>query len=240
MARRLDNSEFVAKAKIVHGDLYLYNKVAYTNINNKIVITCRKHGDFLQRPDNHLKGMGCRACAIRAITKTFDKFVIDARLIHGDKYDYNNVDYINNRTKIIITCPIHGDFVQKPDNHLDGKGCPSCAERGYSPLEKGTFYVYDGDFVGFGITNDFRERHTTHVSNFDKHSVVMVLYKTYESDGFTIQNLESCVKQRFSEHIINTGISGFKTEAVRSEVLDTLIGFVEYSLGLDPERGFRD
>ena len=58
--------------------------------------------------------------------KTED-FVQKARLIHSDKYNYNKSIFINNRTRIIINCPEHGDFLQFPSNHLKGSGCKFCA-----------------------------------------------------------------------------------------------------------------
>ena len=60
-----------------------------------------------------------------AIDKT-DGFIKKARLVHGDKYDYFKVNYINDRTKVIITCPLHGDFAQTPSNHLRREGCHFC------------------------------------------------------------------------------------------------------------------
>ena len=53
-------------------------------------------------------------------------FVKNARKKHGDKYDYSKVNYINNRIKVIIICPIHGEFLQKPNGHLNGQGCFEC------------------------------------------------------------------------------------------------------------------
>ena len=55
-----------------------------------------------------------------------EKFIIDAKKIHGDKYDYSLVDYKNNCTKVKIICPTHGEFEQTPNNHLSGKGCLKC------------------------------------------------------------------------------------------------------------------
>lgn len=57
---------------------------------------------------------------------TTKEFIEKARLVHGDKYDYSKTQYINARTKVIITCPIHGDFEQKPSVHLSNHGCPNC------------------------------------------------------------------------------------------------------------------
>lgn len=53
--------------------------------------------------------------------------------VHGDKYDYSKVDYINNVSKIKIICPIHGEFMQLASNHLYRLGCPYCKE---SKLER--------------------------------------------------------------------------------------------------------
>lgn len=57
---------------------------------------------------------------------TVDDFIIKSLTKHSNKYSYNNVIYINSRTKVNITCPIHGDFLQAPADHLVGCGCKSC------------------------------------------------------------------------------------------------------------------
>lgn len=57
---------------------------------------------------------------------TLKEFVAKAVAIHGDKYNYDNVVYINSQTKVGITCPIHGVFKQSPAMHLQGQGCPQC------------------------------------------------------------------------------------------------------------------
>lgn len=64
---------------------------------------------------------------MRKLTK--EEFIKKAKNIHGDKYDYSKVEYLNSRTKICIICPEHGEFWQTPNSHLDGQGCPSCGER---------------------------------------------------------------------------------------------------------------
>ena len=57
---------------------------------------------------------------------TTEEFIKRAREVHGDKYDYFKVKYVNSQTKIEIICPEHGKFYQTPNNHLKGKGCPKC------------------------------------------------------------------------------------------------------------------
>lgn len=57
---------------------------------------------------------------------TTKEFIEKAQKVHGDKYNYEKVKYVDAKTKVIITCPIHGDFSQQPYNHLNGNGCPKC------------------------------------------------------------------------------------------------------------------
>ena len=54
-------------------------------------------------------------------------FLCRAAKIHGDKYRYRKVNYLSARRNVIITCPLHGDFLQTPDNHLHGRNCPQCS-----------------------------------------------------------------------------------------------------------------
>lgn len=60
---------------------------------------------------------------------TKEEFIERARKIHGDKYDYSRVKYVNARTKVCIICPIHGEFWQRPEKHLLGRGCQKCSNR---------------------------------------------------------------------------------------------------------------
>ena len=58
--------------------------------------------------------------------KTQEEFIADARRVHGDRYDYSKVKYVNASTKVCIICPKHGEFWQDPCSHLQGSGCPNC------------------------------------------------------------------------------------------------------------------
>ena len=130
MPKRLTTEEFIAKARAVHGDRYDYSKVEYVNSKIKVTIVCPDHRDFEQTPSSHLQSSGCPDCATETKRKTTEEFKAKARTVHGNKYDYSKVEYKNTRTDIIITCPEHGhgDFEQRPSHHLQGRGCPQCAE----------------------------------------------------------------------------------------------------------------
>ena len=60
--------------------------------------------------------------------RTTEEFIELARQVHGDKYDYSKTVYVNKRSKVIITCPIHGDFEQNAHDHINGRGSPKCGK----------------------------------------------------------------------------------------------------------------
>ena len=124
--KRLSTEEFIAKARLVHGEMYDYSKVIYDFSNRKVIIGCTTHGDFLQNPNNHLNGQWCPRCRGN-IKFTVSDFVKRARKVHGIFYDYSKTDYRSSHINVCITCPKHGDFYQAPTSHWNGFGCPKCA-----------------------------------------------------------------------------------------------------------------
>lgn len=126
-----DTQTFIKKSLWKHGDVYDYSLVEYTKSSGKVTIICRKHGEFSQVANDHVNaGAGCRACKYEYMQELLshdkDIFVEKATNKHSGKYTYENVIYSNNRTKVLITCPSHGEFLQSPDGHLRGEGCPAC------------------------------------------------------------------------------------------------------------------
>jgi hypothetical protein len=149
--KRYTNEEFIEEARNNHGNLYNYDNIEYTNNRTKIIITCHKHGDFIQTPSSHLQGRGCPDCAeffnsdrIRTVAEAYrnsdlysnkiinerqkykDEFINESKIIHDNKYDYSKVIYENQHTPITIICSSHGEFRQTPNGHLHG-GCKLCA-----------------------------------------------------------------------------------------------------------------
>lgn len=130
MAKLKTKEEFIDDAKKIHGDKYDYSKVKYVNKRTKVTIICSTHGEFEQTPDAHLQGNGCIKCKYvkhAEILSGKHSFIERANKMHNNKYLYEKVNYINSLTKVIITCPIHGDFEQTPVNHITGRGCSKCA-----------------------------------------------------------------------------------------------------------------
>jgi pyridoxine/pyridoxamine 5'-phosphate oxidase len=130
---------FIEKAKKIHGDKYDYSKAVYNGSHKKVCIICPEHGEFWQEAKSHLKGNGCPKCD-KSYKLNSEIFIEKAKQVHGNKYDYSKVNYINNRTPVCIICPEHGEFWQEPKHHLNGYGCQICKE---SKLEKSMREVLD-------------------------------------------------------------------------------------------------
>lgn len=133
---KLSQPQFVSRASTKHNSLYDYSKSEYVASNIKLIITCPLHGDFLQQPNSHLSGKGCPTCGRNKCDTnrklTQDEFVTRSRVLHNNKYTYNNTKYIHHARSVIITCPIHGDFNQIAYTHLRGCGCQLCAKTKHS------------------------------------------------------------------------------------------------------------
>lgn len=127
MGKKLTQEEFIEKAKLKHDDKYDYSMVEYIGSRKKVIIICKEHGEFNIQPNNHLFGQGCLKCSIIKKTSLQDNFIKNANLKHNDKYDYSKVNYINAKTKVIIICKEHGEFLQKPNGHLNNGGCIKCS-----------------------------------------------------------------------------------------------------------------
>lgn len=130
-SKKLDTSEFIRRAKKIHGNKYDYSKSVYINKSAKICIICPVHGEFWQKAEDHYRGRGCQKCWFDEHTRnqTWDteKFIEKAKEKFGDKFDYSKVNYIKNDIKVEIICPIHGSFWTTPSTHLDtATGCPKC------------------------------------------------------------------------------------------------------------------
>lgn len=118
--------KFLMKAKQKFGDKFDYSKVDYVNNRTKVVIGCPIHGEFQQTPAKHIIGKyGCPKCGLPKL-KSKEKFIEEASFVHDNKYDYSKVEYKGSNKKVIIICPIHGEFLQAPHDHIHGQGCPRC------------------------------------------------------------------------------------------------------------------
>jgi hypothetical protein len=132
-------AEFTSEATEKHNGFYSYGNFVYVNNNTESYITCPRHGDFKQGPNEHKQGHGCRECAREKFGKTrYEKakneFVEKATKQHNVFYTYGNFIYLGDRVSGYITCPVHGDFLQSPGDHKQGNGCSRCKNTGYSRM----------------------------------------------------------------------------------------------------------
>ena len=225
--------EWIQEAIAVHGDRYGYDRVVYVRSRDKVTISCGKHGDFEQIAGNHLQGQGCPKCgleelAAKATQKAKDSFIEKARAIHGDRYDYTNVEYVNAKTKVSITCANHGDFEQIPNNHLEGNGCPSCPKRYDQPTN--LYLMHNGlgkVKVGFSIDTDRRITELNSNAPFKAE-----LLETWTlTDTPTALKIESKVHRKLAKY--HAGLSGFEgasewfnttPERAKGAILKALMG----------------
>ena len=131
-SKRRSVEEIIRIANEVHNGKYDYSLIKeYKNDREKLPIICQEHGVFYQTMNNHIKGrQGCPECGKVKCHNTRlynnEEFIALANKKHNNFYSYDKVEYINSKTNVIITCPIHGDFTQIPRNHIFGAGCPKC------------------------------------------------------------------------------------------------------------------
>ena len=173
-------NKFIEKAKLKHGEKYDYSRIEYLNTKTKILIICKLHGEFKQRPDHHLLGSGCPSCS--GNNKKIETFQNEAIKIHADKYDYSFVVYNNIDSKIKIICKKHGEFEQTPRCHLRGNGCQKCSgnKKNTQTDVLSNFYKIHGDKFDYSLVKynganknikiickehgEFKQLYTNHLS----------------------------------------------------------------------------
>lgn len=127
----LTTKEIIDEFHKIHGDKYDYSKTVYNKMHEKITVICPRHGEFQITPSKHRIGQGCPKCGIlkRAKNQSYDNesFIEILQKVHNGKYIYTKATLNGNlHNRITITCPIHGDFEQIAQSHLNGHGCPKC------------------------------------------------------------------------------------------------------------------
>ena len=143
--------ETIDEIKKMYGDKYDFSKFEYKDLKTKVCLICPIHGEFWKTPTNLIYGnQGCPKCAAlqrnKTKTKTKEDFIKRANEVHFGFYNYDKVLYEKARKCVTITCPIHGDFQQSPDNHLKGCGCPHCQS---STLERSVRHILNDENIEY-------------------------------------------------------------------------------------------
>ncbi len=139
--KKQTQNDFIKIAMEIHIDSdgeskYSYDKTIYVSNTEKVIVTCKSHGDFEITPKNHKDGRGCKQCShertLKSVKSSKDEFIEKAILVHHDDdneplYIYDDVVYVNSRTPVIIICKNGHRFEQTPSNHLKA-GCKFCSK----------------------------------------------------------------------------------------------------------------
>ncbi len=120
----MKTSTYIDKANKKHNTKYDYKTTDYKTSKDLIEIGCPIHGIFKQVASAHLMGNGCPKCGKKKFNT--ETFIIESNRLYNDLYSYNFTIYKTLKNKVIVTCPIHGNWSVTPSVHLLGKGCPKC------------------------------------------------------------------------------------------------------------------
>jgi hypothetical protein len=208
--KRSNTDEFIKKAKEKHGDdKYDYSEVKYIDSETKVIIICKIHGEFEQRPETHLQGCGCRKCGIvnraNKNRSNTDEFKLEATEIHEDKYDYSKVEYIDSTTKVIIICKIHGEFEQAPSGHLQGAGCNQCAiETNTNNLKSNTDEFIKKAIKKYGDKYDYSK--VEYIASREKVIIICKTHGEFEQRPTDHLSGYGCYRCSYSKQFSNTQI----------------------------------
>ena len=216
---------FIQKAKEVHGNKYQYDLTGFTLISKSTIpITCAEHGVFTQSCAVHLRGSGCPTCGIKqnSISRSSNTqdYVSKAAVIHNGKYCYSKTEYVTCRDKVVIICPIHGEFEQRASAHLDGQGCPECKATGFDGTKPAILYylsINSGEVYKIGITNRTVEEryskvdllkieilqtwaYTNGVDAAEEEAHMLEIFKQYKYEGAPL--LESGNTELFTKDVL--------------------------------------
>jgi len=118
--------KFIKKSNKIHNKKYLYHKFIYIDNKTKGIIVCKKHGDFKQTSNLHLSGSGCKKCYHESLKYNLEYFIEKSNKVHNNFYNYSESIYKDYNKSLVIICPKHGKFNQKPSVHISGSGCKKC------------------------------------------------------------------------------------------------------------------
>ena len=241
--KKSTTEEFIKKAILVHGEKkYDYSKVDYKQSKIKVIIICPIHGEFEQTPDHHLSGQGCPKCKADEKRSSTEQFVQRSILVHGEKkYDYSKVDYKQSKIKVIIICPIHGEFEQTPDHHLSGKGCPFCksenqrirnAIRFEEKYDIATIYLLkcynDSEvFLKIGITSKTVDKRYNHKKSMPYNRET--LYE-WTGDSKYVMDMEHKIKTTYIYHKPEIMFGGGHSETLHISQENNILGFLSTEL----------
>lgn len=215
--KKLTQESFLQRIAVLHKDRLDFSKTTYNNIRSDVIVRCFEHGEFLINARSLLNGTGCKKCNLR--WKTYvtnsrmsqEQWISKATDRHNGFYDYNQVVYVNSRTVVSITCPLHGVFQQQAGSHLEGYGCSRCGDKKH------------GDYRPWFIK--------TYFNRFpEKKDIPATLYLLYSKEE-NFYKVGMTTKQRISDRI--------KYMSYKFEIVDYVSGTM-YNVAIAEQRILND
>lgn len=195
---KITSINFKQLSNLIHHNKYIYVE-NYINSKLKIKIICPIHGEFYKLAYSHIKlGEGCHKCSFKEKTKTHDDFVKDANKIHHNRYKYYD-KYVNDRTKIKITCLIHGEFNQTPNNHLRGNGCPFCK----GGIKKNHLYFINKSNIIHNKKYTYPQNYINAITKIDINCPIHGLFKQTPHDHLSGRGCPKCKQSIGEKQILN-------------------------------------
>jgi hypothetical protein len=219
--QRLTQDEFIKRCKELYE--YDFSHTQYNGTRQNVKVVCNVHGEFEKNARSLLLGAGCKKCNtsfkkyVQSRRMSTADFLIKAADVHDNFYSYAKSEYVNSRTKIIITCPCCGDFEQGAGGHLEGYGCPKCGDKkhgDYRPWFIKTYfdrfpekkniaatlyllYSAEEDFYKVGITTkqDVNDR-LKYMSHYEFKIIDYVKDTMYTVAVAEQKILETCIKYK--------------------------------------------
>lgn len=167
-----NTSDFIERGSSLHKERFEYHHSVYSGLTKPIQICCKQHGLFRTTPKSHLytRSGGCPDCLAKILKNALQlseaDFLKRAKEIHGDRYEYQIVEYDGRHTKVTIVCPDHGRFCMRASRHLEGRGCRRCAFDRFQQVRRLSFW----DFVEAVVSTHGAHRYDYQLSNHVNHS----------------------------------------------------------------------
>lgn len=158
MSKKYTLENLLEDGKKIHGDKIGYEKTIYNGYNKKSIFICNVcKREFEQNVNNHLRGQGCAFCSKR-IKVNNETFLLRAKELNGDDFDYNEIDVNGTKCSIWIRHKKCGHrFKQQVGSHLRGIGCPKCAGKDKTIEEIiDTFKKVHGNKFGYHLIIEYK------------------------------------------------------------------------------------
>ena len=206
----MTNEEYKAMVIAKHGDKYDLSKVEYKGMREYVTATCPKHGDFSIVAYDLANKRGCAKCGIeerlkKSLSKkirdkkrakvTTEEFIKSAREVFGDKYDYSktDMDSRDEKGRVRIICPVHGEFMQNPFSHLRGHGCAKCgSQRGGSTQSMTTELFIEKSKQVHGDKYDYSD--TIYTGCHDKVDIICPKHGKFQQVAYSHLEGHGCRK----------------------------------------------